>query len=177
MPLLRHHDNPGEIRFVTFSTFERRKLLSTDLLCEHICQAISETRRKSGFSLWAYVLMPEHVHLVILPASGTKLGQIIGTLKWESAMAIHRDPVARSGLIKIGQHEISRTNGKFAFWQRRCFDRNCRDADEVTQKIRYCHRNPVQRGLVRKPEDYKWSSYGWYEGRRDVPLLIDPVEL
>lgn len=177
MPLLRHYDNPGEARFVTFSTIERRKLLVHARVAEQVCRAIDESRRESGFLLWAYVLMPEHVHLVIRPMPGTKLGPIVGRLKWKSAMAIRRLHETRRAPEKVEFVGLRRKDGRFAFWQRRCFDRNCRNPQEVLQKIRYCHRNPVVRGLVDGAEDYRWSSYGWYMGKRDVPLIMDPMEL
>jgi putative transposase len=43
----------------------------------------------------------------------------------------------------------------------------------VKEKIEYCHKNPVTRGLVLTPGDWKWSSYNWYEGQSDVPIRMD----
>gem|GEM_PF-6924353 len=55
----------------------------------------------------------------------------------------------------------------------RCYDHNCRSSDKVTEKINYCHNNPVTRGLGSEPGQWRWSSYNWYMGQSDVPLEMD----
>jgi putative transposase len=52
-----------------------------------------------------------------------------------------------------------RTGETGSFWQKRYYDRNVRDEDEFKVKLRYLHRNPVKRGLVTNPADWKWSSF------------------
>jgi putative transposase len=59
------------------------------------------------------------------------------------------------------------------FWQARYYDRNVRDYEEFTVKLRYLHRNPVERGLVAKPEDWKWSSYRHYALRETGVVEIE----
>jgi hypothetical protein len=49
-----------------------------------------------------------------------------------------------------------------SFWQKRYYDRNVRDEREFMEKLRYLHRNPVKRGLVKQPAEWKWSSYRHY---------------
>ena len=61
------------------------------------------------------------------------------------------------------------------FWDKRCYDHNCRSPQTVVEKIRYCHNNPVTRGLVSDPAEWKWSSYNAQLGRPDVPLTVQPV--
>ena len=64
-------------------------------------------------------------------------------------------------------------HNRLAFWQRRCFDHNCRNEDALWNKVRYCHMNPVTRGLVRIPGDYPWSSYRWYYELGGVVLKLN----
>ena len=52
-----------------------------------------------------------------------------------------------------------RTLESGSFWQKRYYDRNVRDAREFSIKLRYLHRNPVKRGLVSDPTEWKWSSF------------------
>jgi len=59
------------------------------------------------------------------------------------------------------------------FWQARYYDRNVRDYHEFTVKLRYLHRNPVKRGLVAKPDDWKWSSYRHYALRETGVVEIE----
>jgi putative transposase len=71
---------------------------------------------------------------------------------------------------------LQRPDGSPAVWQRRCYDHNCRTPEIVVEKLKYCHDNPVKRGLVNHPEDWPWSSYNWYQGRRDGIFEIDGYE-
>ena len=59
------------------------------------------------------------------------------------------------------------------FWQKRYYDRNVRDEDEFTVKLRYLHRNPVARGLVKYPGDWKWTSFRHYALRERGPVEIE----
>ena len=164
MPKLRHYDDLGTARFVTFSCYRRETYLtnmtSRELLLKHIEQA----RLKYRFKLLAYVLMPEHVHLVMWPPDGMKMGRVIGEIK--SNMA--REYFALT---------MPSTRGKKVFWQKRCHDHNCRTPDTIREKVEYCHKNPVKRGLVAEPAEYVFSSFNWYRGEREVPLLMDEVEI
>lgn len=108
--------------------------------------------------------MPEHIHLVIRPPEIMKLGLVIREIKSKMAREY------------FSKERIS-TSGKNVFWQKRCYDHNCRNTESVKEKITYCHNNPVKRGLVSEPGEYRWSSYNWYIGRRDVPILLDEYEM
>lgn len=54
------------------------------------------------------------------------------------------------------------TTQSSSFWQKRDYDRNARDAQEFPVKLRYLHRNPVKRGLLKEPAEWKWSSFRHY---------------
>lgn len=136
-------------------------------------QQIARLREEASVKLLGYVLMPEHVHLVIWPPLDTRLGVLIGQMKARSAQGILRSwkgeiPRILSRGQAAQQHQV---------FQRRCYDHNCRTVDTVKEKIEYCHKNPVTRGLVKSPEEWRWSSYNWCAGRRDVPLAMDEVDL
>jgi putative transposase len=164
MTKLKHYDNLGTARFVTFCCWRQQKYL-IDLLAKRLLiKNIDQARNKFGFKLLGYVIMPEHVHLVILPSDHSKLGLIIREIKSKMAREY----------FALTMKEIEGTR---VFWQRRCYDHNCRSRDSVGEKIKYCHNNPVKRGLVKTAGDYIWSSNNWYEGKRDVPIKIDDYEI
>jgi putative transposase len=163
MPKLRHYDDLGTVRFVTFTCYRMGKNFDNTLACELLTKQIQDARAKHRFKLLAYVIMPEHAHMVLLPPYRMKLGLVIGEIK--SRMA--REYFA------LTMPDISGTR---VFWYKRCYDHNCRTPESVKEKINYCHYNPVNRGLVKNPGDYKWSSYNWYQGKKDVPLTMDEVE-
>ena len=162
MPKLKHYDNLGTARFVTFCCYRLQAYMTDSISCELVVKQIRESRIRHGFKLMAYVIMPEHVHLVLWPPDGMKLGLMIGEIK---------SKMAREYFALTMPH----ISGTRIFWQKRCYDHNCRTPETVREKIDYCHNNPVKRGLVREPGEYKWSSYNWYQGHRDVPLAMDEV--
>ncbi|MCP4581216.1 MAG: hypothetical protein GY839_06330 [candidate division Zixibacteria bacterium] len=132
---------------------------------EILIDQIRLARNRHSFKLLGYVFMPEHVHLVIYPLPDTKVGYLIGAIK--SHMAKRYFTAAN----------INPSDFPNVFWQKRCYDHNCHTVSTVKEKIKYCHNNPVKRGLVESPGDWPWSSYNWYCGDRDVPISIDSYEL
>ncbi len=116
--------------------------------------------------------MPEHVHLVLWPIGPVQLGILIGQMKGRAG---HRIIDAWEEAVPEVLAVPARAGRQFQVFQRRCYDHNCRSNETVKEKIDYCHRNPVTRGLVQSPEEWEWSSYNWYSGRHDVPLAMDEV--
>ncbi len=105
------------------------------------------------------------------------LGPVIGKIKGQSGRKIitawkkyHPGKLSRLAIIRDGKP-------RYAFWQRRCYDHNCRTVEAVREKINYCHMNPVKAGMVSDPADWPWSSYYWYHGKRDSIVVIDDIEL
>jgi len=170
---LRHFDHDGRARFVTFCTHRRIPILTNNQFRMVVTNAIDQVRRQQGFQLIAYVIMPEHVHLVILPEEQTKIGQLVGEIKRIAAIEIHQLLAQRNSELLPTLTVIRNGHPRFTLWQRRCFDHNCRSENSLRDIVDYCHYNPVKRGLVKEPEDWQWSSCRWYQGIRDVPIKID----
>ena len=164
MSKLKHYDNLGTARFVTFSCFRRGKYLTNQAANRILIKQIDLARDKYKFKLLGYVFMPNHVHLVLFPPDGMPMGLVIREIK---------SRMARDYFQKFMNDIV----GKRVFWQKRCYDHNCRTPETVIEKINYCHKNPVTSGLVGNMEDWEWSSYNWYIGKRNVPIEIDGIEL
>ena len=166
---LKHYDGQGYARFVTFCTHRKIPVLTNDLFRQAVLDAIQEVQTTTGFQLLAYVIMPEHIHLVLVPQDKERLGSIIGEIKRLSSKRIHRKLVDEHSML-LSRLTVKRNgSSRFAFWQRRCYDHNCRTPVSVWQKVCYCHNNPVKRGLVREPGRWRWSSYSWYADDIDLP--------
>jgi len=163
MPKLKHYDDTGAARFVTFSCHKEYPLLKDDSAKELLISEIKSARKKYNFKVIGYAIMPNHVHLVLIPPEGMKLGPVIGEIK--SMMA--RKYFARNTGSIITER---------IFWKRRCYDHNCRSLKAVVEKIEYCHKNPIKHGLVDSLEKYKWTSYGFYQEGTNTPLDIDEFE-
>ncbi len=146
---LRRYQQTRDLHFVTFSCYRRLQLLRTAQARNLFETALECTRLGYGFYVTGYVVMPEHVHLLLSePQRGTLAG----------ALQALKQSVARR-LIADREH----------FWQARYYDFNVWTEKKRIEKLRYMHRNPVTRGLVERPEDWTWSSFRHYmtgeEGR------------
>jgi putative transposase len=172
MTQLRHYDDLGTARFITFSTYQRQPLLSDETLIRICLRQVSRLRTERGIRVLGYVIMPDHVHLVLHPPDNCALGRVIGQMKGRASRQMLR-------VLEESAHlsPPRRGNGQPAIWQRRCYDHNCRTVDTVREKINYCHHNPVTKGLVEDPGDWTWSSYRWYLGEHGVPMEIDGFQL
>jgi len=170
---LWHYDHDGRARFVTFGTHRHLKLLTDERFCDYLVKAISQVRAAAGLRVLGYVIMPEHVHAVLLPPLSARLGPLVGEIKRLSARSILgqlRSSVP--GLVReltVFRNGVKRT----ALWQRRCYDYNCRTESEMWKAVEYCHQNPMKEGLVENAAAWRWSSYRWYHDLPDIALEMD----
>ena len=131
------------LHFITFSCHHRDALLGTPHARDIFENAFEQVRRWYGFYVRGYVVMPEHVHLLISEPERSKLSTVLQMLKQN---------VARQLRLPEGS----------PFWEPRYYDFNVWSEAKRVEKLRYIHRNPVRRGLVKNPEDWKWSSFRHY---------------
>ena len=168
-------DVPGHAHCLTFSCYRRQPFLKGERACRWLIEAIDGARRTTPFDLWAYVIMPDHVHLVIRPARGVSVSAILKQIK---------QPVAVAALRHVKTHAASflqrmldvQPGGRQShrFWQRGGgYDRNLRSVRDVHEKIAYIHANPVRRGLVEHPRQWPWSSWRAWHEPADTPLRVD----
>jgi putative transposase len=141
MPLgLKRYQTAGHDHLITFSCYERRPYLQsthTRGIFEH---SLEQTRRKYRFTVHAYVVMPEHVHLLLSEPEEEPLSKALQALKVS----------------------VSKQCSERPFWHARYHDFNVLTTAKRIEKRRYLHRNPVARGLVENPEDWPHSSYHYY---------------
>ncbi len=138
---------------------------------------IENARQRLNFHVWAYVFMPEHVHLLVWPQDAEyDMAEIRKAIKAPVAVQAIRYLSAQA---PDWISRITRRRGKKSerlFWQSGGgYDRNVVSGTTLLKMIDYIHLNPVRRGLVDKPELWKWSSAAWYLGVRDVPLAMDRI--
>ena len=172
---LRKRDDDGSPRELTFTCFRRLPLLSKDRTRLWFVEVLNAARRNWPIDLWAWVLMPEHVHLLVSPRdSKMKIGRFAGEVKREVARQAVAWLEANSPefLEKLTVVEGNRIRRRF--WQPGGgYDRNVYGIEALSAMIEYIHMNPVRRGLVQRPEDWEWSSAQWYAGLRPACLTMD----
>ncbi len=126
------------------------------------------------FEVWAYVVMPEHIHLVIHPVEEVyDMAAIQYAIKKRSAQAIFE---LHPGLREECRVARKGRRDEFRFWQAGGgYDRNLSTARAAWAEIRYVHNNPVRRGLCESFAEWEWSSARAY---LDEPLATPiPVDL
>ncbi|MGC1423459.1 MAG: transposase [Terracidiphilus sp.] len=148
--LIRYH-HTGSFHFITFSCFHRLPHLGGAAACDLFEDALERTRRRYRFVVAGYVVMPEHVHLLVGEPRRGAVADVIHALKLSVVLRRHERP----------------------FWQARYYDFNVRTTGKRIEKLRYMHRNPVKRGLVSTPEDWQWSSFLHYATGKEGVVEIE----
>jgi putative transposase len=136
-------------------------------------------RESMNLDLWAYVIMPEHVHLLIRPRNKDyKMGHILAALKRPVSAKAKAYMVATnntSWLDRLTVHEGKQVS--FRFWQAGGgYDENLTHERSLEEVIAYIHGNPVRRGLVEQGSDWYWSSARYWEGDLSGPLIMDSLD-
>ena len=140
---LVRYQQTGQLHFITFSCYDRRPYFGQAAAPDLFERSLEAMRRRYDFFLTAYAVMPEHVHLLLSEPQAGTLSQTLQALKLSVAVQRAEKP----------------------FWQQRYYDFNIYSERKVIEKRRYIHRNPVTRGLVVEPDDWKWSSFHhWWTG-------------
>jgi putative transposase len=141
---LRRYQNLGTLHFITFSCYRRQPFLNLAPARRVFVDTLERVRNWYGLCVWGYVVMPEHVHLLVSEPERSSLAVAIQMLKQITAKTLL--PTMKSQ----------------QFWQARYYDFNVCTEKKRVEKLRYIHRNPVNRGLVESPEDWAWSSFRQY---------------
>jgi putative transposase len=173
---LRHYNEPGHAHELTFSCYRGLPLLSRDRTRRWFIEALARARDRCDFRLWAYVIMPEHAHVLLLPTKPDyDVAAILKSIK---------QPVARRATAWLRAHHpqwlrrlrVERPGGRVEhrFWQQGGgYDRNIVEPRTAWHCVHYLHENPIRRRLVARAVDWPWSSAGWYAGYDGVMLAMD----
>ena len=121
-----------------------------------------------------FVVMPDHVHAVLWFDDESNLPKVMQ--KWKAVSAQNLKMLYQKIVPEMLEYLKKEESGKeyVSFWVRRYYDFNIRTPDKLVEKLKYMHENPVRKGLVKKPENYLWSSAAWYTNRKSVGVKIDP---
>ena len=155
---LRRYYGSGDLHFITFSCYRRQALLGTPRRRDLFLSVLEQVRRRYQFVVLGYVVMPEHVHLLISEPEKKNPSTVIQALKLGFARRVfaqarrERNPAQAMLFDSSAQH----------IWQKRFYDFNVWTERKRIEKLRYMHRNPVKRGLAASPELWRWSSFRSY---------------
>jgi Transposase and inactivated derivatives len=173
-------NEPGHAHFLTCSCSRKLPLLSKDRSRQWVIDSLEEVRQRFDVLLNAYVIMPDHIHLLITPRQPEyKMSTLLAAIKRPVSQA------AKEYLIEANQLQwIERLTARhgdrlvFRFWlPGGGFDENIFKTKTIEQIIDYIHANPVRRGLCERPTDWYWSSAKAYAGLEPIAIRVDPVEM
>jgi putative transposase len=149
---LERRQQADQLHFVTFSCYHRLGYLGTGAARGLFEDALGRMSYCYEFDVVGYVVMPEHVHLLLSEPDKKSLAVGLQALK-----------------LAVSKHSTQRP-----FWQARYYDFNVFTEHKRFEKLRYMHANPVKRGLVENPEDWLWSSCRYYQTGQQGRVKIGP---
>ena len=148
---LERRQQTGNLHFLTFSCQDRNPYLKSPGAASIFEHSLEAMRSKYLFEVIGYVVMPEHVQLLITEPPTHPLSTVIGSLKRSVSKQLPQSP----------------------FWLPRYHDFNIFTNEKRKEKLKYLHRNPVERGLADSPEAYPWSSYNTYLRRQHDTVQVN----
>ena len=173
----RNYNEAGHAHELTFSCYHGYPFLKADRTCQWLADSINAARVELDFDLWAFVFMPNHVHLVIRPRQS-----VYDMAKIRYAI---KHPTSKLALawLRVNAPQwlprLTRTRGKrieTSFWQSGGgYDRNIVKEKTLLEMIDYIHLNPVRKRLVAQAIEWHWSSAGQYLGEQSCPLRVDSI--
>jgi putative transposase len=176
MKLFKSHD-PNIFHYTTSVCFKRVPIFRSDRTCQLFIDTLNETRTRCPYKLIGYVIMPDHVHLIVNPLD-RDISALMGRLKSISARKIldwlHENNHDGS-LAKLALHSPQKRRHTHAVWQKDFSSIDLWSAKFIRQKLNYIHLNPVRAGLCKHPAEWKWSSYRAYlpHASGSVPIEMD----
>ena len=170
----KRFEHKNELRFLTFSCYRRLALYNNPNIRARFVQQIRDIQLATRFQLVAWVIMPEHIHLLLMPQFPDHPIDIV--------LDKMKGPFAKEVLARWRElnapilPRVMDSAGKYHFWQvGGGYDRNIFSREEAEEKFHYIHHNPVKRQLVKRAVDWRWSSARWYEyGDDDWGLQMSP---
>ena len=164
------------IFFVTTTIVDFTRVFTKEIYCDLLIRNILHYQKKYHFVILAYVIMPSHFHwILIVDRQYGTVSDIMRDIKkysaWDILEEIEKNDKIFMTIFKSAA--ISFPNQKRKLWMQRFDDEVIRNEKMFWTKLHYMHNNPVEAGLVRRPEDFRYSSAGNYIKRDQSVLFID----
>jgi putative transposase len=178
---LKRYYGAGDLHFITCSCYRRQPWLGTARRGDLFLTVLEQVRRRYPFVVVGYVVMPEHIHLLIGEPQQKTPSTVMQALKLGFARRVIAEaqrlgpstgPTSRKAR-EVGHPPVPAQH----IWQKRSYDFNVWTEHKRIEKLRYMHRNPVQRGLVASLELWRWSSFRAYSLGETGPVRVNEWEV
>jgi len=173
---LQHYQMEGHIYYVTTNVYNRLRLFTRPSFIIPLLDSINYYRYQHQCKVLGYVVMPDHLHLMLFPTGESHLAEFMRDYKRFTAGRMVRQAKVESIKEWVNAFEAAgdETNrGENKVWQDSYWDKNIFSERFLRQKLNYMHRNPVRAKLVEQPEDYAYSSYRNYIANDNTLTEID----
>lgn len=168
---LHRYFGAGYLHFIATSCYRRRAPLGQSKNRDLFLQLLEQVRRRYHFVVVGYVVMPEHVHLLLSEPECGNPSVVMRVLKQAFTRRLLRKLRLRVDTQQGAPASVALEEGHI--WRCRFYDFVVFSEKKRIEKLRYMHRNPVKRGLVLEPQQWAWSSFRHYaEGLRG-PVLVN----
>ena len=165
---MRRYNERNHARYLTFSTYKGTRLFASDRVRDVFADQLAETQTRHFVLIYAWVLMPNHAHLLVRAPVDGNLTPFLRGLKSGVARTLLRRWRSLDARILP---KLLDTNQRHRVWQHGGgYDRNIISDQEFDEKVGYIHMNPVRAGLVERPLDWAWSSARFWNGDRSSPV-------
>ena len=161
--------------YLTSVAKDRLPVFRTDDIKKITCAALDEARKSGGFALYAYVIMPDHLHVISDSArDSSDVARFINGIIARRVINYLKEHDYQSALKKL-QQEVKPRRYQYSLWDHHPNVRLLMTENMLMERVHYTHQNPVRAGLVERAEDYRWSSVRCWSGNvlEDEPLLMD----
>ncbi len=163
------HFDPEHLYFITFAAARHARVFQRDVIKRILVDTLNTGRILGYFDLYAFVIMPNHVHIIIKCHNNRKPNEIVRDYKRATANLVLRHFEAEGNDEALKQLALAAAHTKkqkFAVWEPEYQPKNIFSPDYLKQKLTYIHNNPLQAHwrLAERPEDYMWSSARFYAG-------------
>jgi len=148
------------VYYVTTVTYKRERIFLNPFAAKFLITNVAYHKFILDYKLYAYVVMPDHFHLIIQPVGEWDISKIMNYIK---------------GTFSRKYNKVY--NRKGHLWQKGFFERVCRSKRNIISAINYVHMNPVRIGLVNSPEEYPYSSFWQIYGHQRSSDFIDKILL
>jgi putative transposase len=168
---LRRYYGAGYHHFVTTSCYQRRPLLDTARSRDLFLEVTEQIRQRHQFIVVGHVVMPEHVHLLFSEPERGHPWLMLAALKQSFSHRLLRELRVQTSARRDTLCSTPVAAGHV--WERRFYDFVVFTQKKRVEKLDYMHRNPVQRGLALRPEQWRWSSFRHYAYGEAGPVLVN----
>jgi putative transposase len=161
--------------YITIVAKDRLPVFQTDAIKLVTCKALDQGRKSGGFLLFAYVIMPDHLHLLTdCPKTSADVLRFVKGITGRRVIDYLKEHDYQSSLAKL-RHEEWKRKHRYSLWQQEKNVFSVFSEAVFMQKVNYIHLNPVRAGLVERAIDYRWSSARIWQRipNDDEPLMVD----